>query len=95
TERDLFRLVASGEAFALACDAGFALWILPDFEGLGIAGFLSERQEYGFVVPKESSLKPLLDQHLAELNADGSYRTWIRGIFGELGEVFLSEAVNQ
>lgn len=90
SEEELLRMVSRREAFAMPCDVVLAFLRLPDYQDLAIAGFLSDRQDYAFALPRESSLKPLLDQHIGEIKADGSFNQLILDTFGDLGYLILS-----
>ena len=91
SEDELLQMVARHEVFAMPCDLVLAFLRLPEYHSLAIAGFLSDRQDYAFAVPRDSYLKPLLDEHLAGIKADGLYDRMILDTFGELGYLILSD----
>jgi ABC-type amino acid transport substrate-binding protein len=72
-EREMFELVASGKARALAVDSAIAFPLLKEFKSFEIGIALTETQHYGFAVSKGSGLKEALSEHIRKLKASGIY----------------------
>jgi ABC-type amino acid transport substrate-binding protein len=81
--QELFRLVASGEARALACDSGVALYLLERFPQLKLGIPLSENQNLAFATQKDSGLSDELSENLQRLKGSGIYYRILRKHLGE------------
>jgi ABC-type amino acid transport substrate-binding protein len=67
--------LASGEVRALATDStdSSAFWLLEEFPSLKVGLALTEEQQYGFAVAKDSPLRQALSVHIKQLKASGIY----------------------
>jgi len=83
TEEELFTLVSSGEASALAVDSAVALTLLPKYPTLHMTLALSEEQNYAFAVPKGSPLAQELTQHIQRMKQSRIYFRLLGKYFGE------------
>ncbi|HVS01901.1 MAG TPA: transporter substrate-binding domain-containing protein [Thermoanaerobaculia bacterium] len=73
SEKELFDMVASGRAAALAADSAVALTLLPRYAGLRLGIPLSEEQGLGFAVREGSPLAAALSRHITQLKASKIY----------------------
>jgi ABC-type amino acid transport substrate-binding protein len=73
SEKEMFEMVASGRVRALATDSAVAFRLLEDFDSLELGLSLTEEQQYGFAVAKDSRLAKALSEHVNRLKASGIY----------------------
>lgn len=83
TEEELFALVASGQATALAVDSAVALTLLPKYPTLHMTLPLSEEQNYAFAVPPGSPLAAQLSRHIQRMKQSRIYFRLLEKYFGE------------
>ena len=65
--------MASSRNLTRATDSSIALYLLGEFHSLQIGIFLTEELHYGFAVPRGSSLREALSEHIVKLKASGLY----------------------
>jgi polar amino acid transport system substrate-binding protein len=83
SEREMFELVASGRARALATDSPIAFRYLKDFPSVRMGIPLTEEDFYGFALRRGSPLTSALSKHVVELKESGIYFRLLERYFGK------------
>ncbi|MDX1632879.1 MAG: transporter substrate-binding domain-containing protein [Thermoanaerobaculia bacterium] len=95
TERELFELVSSGQARALAVDSAVAFTLVPEFPSLQITLPLSEEQHYAFATPEGSPLAGELSRHIRRMKQSRIYYRLLEKYFGEEAREAVMSAKDQ
>ncbi|MCP4902012.1 MAG: transporter substrate-binding domain-containing protein [bacterium] len=91
--QELFELLSSGRADALAADSWTIGLLDEEYKDLSVTSSLTETQTLGFVFVEGSPLRAELDTHIRRMKGDGSFRSALVTHFGEESADLIIDAL--